>query len=193
MKNNGFRAAGPVAAIPLRRIPRQKINPKPQNAKGATHPRLMLLKALRYAARAEVTYPSSVVLRKRLMAIKKASQLLLEELADFRMRALLCGSDAHLQSESELLDALSDSRPTRLLYAREIHRNLAGGNYIPNRLGPSAREFCALIVGVQRQLESGKWPGKTTVMCTGSAMIFGSAPPGYGRIGDTHQADGVTI
>ncbi len=121
---------------------------------------------LAFAISREVEYPRRPEFRKRLGKIRDAAALLLGEMSDTRMNALLYGNETKWTGNgwttcevtlgygcNDLLarvDSALANIPTRP--GRDKH-------YADSSRGPDALEYCALIVATVWRAHAGKWPG----------------------------------
>lgn len=121
---------------------------------------------LAFAISREVEYPRRPEFRKRLDKIRDAAALLLGEMADTRMTALLYGNETKwtgngfTTEEVALGCGLNDLlRRTATASAAIAVRPGRDKHYDDPSRGPDALEYCALIVATVWRAHAGKWPG----------------------------------
>ena len=121
-----------------------------------------LVASLRNAIMHEMNYPSRTILYKRLKAVEIAANLLVKELADEKLLNLLLEGESWLENGNEARHALQDIR-NRAAKVRERQPPSRGrGKLYPGTAsGPTAKEYCALIVSVVWNRERNVWPGKS--------------------------------
>jgi hypothetical protein len=119
----------------------------------------LLIDALAWAIKREAEYPSSRELRQRLAKMEKAAKLLMRELTDLRIAALV--SDGDQQREIEDVDLARDLRSLALRIADVLQRNppKQGRRKLYPASGPNPLEICALIVSIIHHRINRKWPG----------------------------------
>jgi hypothetical protein len=122
-----------------------------------------LIKMLSYAIEREATYPRRPELHRRLEAIEKSARLLIREMLDLRILALLLDGDERIENENEMYHGLRDiaDRAARVRASNPPTQGL-GKLYPEGATGPSPMVLCALIVAMAYHQGNGRWPGKNS-------------------------------
>jgi hypothetical protein len=143
-----------------------------------------LIKMLSDTIEAEAVYPTRRELHRRLEAIEKSARLLIQELPDLRILALLLDGDARIENENETYHGLHDisARAARVRKRNPLKQG-RGRLYPKSAIGVGAMELCALIVAVCHHHESGKWPGKDNAKAHQLCEALWKAAGGPPRLG----------
>ena len=114
---------------------------------------------LRFSIEREPVYPSRPELHRRLGAIEDAARLLIKEMPDLHILALLLAGDEQIENENELFHGLRDMAD-RAALARKPRKQGRGARYPETAIGPSSMELCALMIAVAYYQAHRRWPGK---------------------------------
>ncbi len=139
---------------------------------------------LRYAIEREATYPRRPELLGRLETIEKSARLLMCEMPDLRIRALLLDGDERIENENEIYHGLRDiaDRAARVR-ARNPRKQGRGNLYSKVATGPNPMELCALMVAMVHCHGNGRWPGKGNVKVHQNCEALWKAAGGPQRAG----------
>jgi hypothetical protein len=142
-------------------------------------PKLLLI--LQHTIARDADYPRAPQLHERLKKIEHSAQLLIKELTDFRMNALLRGDKEQIEKETELLDGLQTIATLAASVRNRSPRKQGKGKLYPESAsGPDALELCALMMGLVWEEETGKWPGKNNTTAQQTCEIFWKSAAGVG-------------
>jgi hypothetical protein len=117
-----------------------------------------LSEMLRSAIEGEATYPSRPELHRRLKAIEDAARLLMKELLDLKIRALLLNGDERIENESETYRGLKDIAARAARASARPRKQGRGKLYPKAPTWPSPMELCALMVETIWHQNRGRWP-----------------------------------
>jgi hypothetical protein len=141
--------AGPAPAVPGGRVPAWLAE--------AASP--TLIPGLQYAIKREAAYPSRTELLRRLGAVEAAARLLMRELPDLQIRALLLDGDERIENENEMYHGLKDMAARAGRVRERKPRKQGRGKLYPDpATGPNLMEHCALIYAVVHHHKFGRWP-----------------------------------
>jgi hypothetical protein len=115
---------------------------------------------LSYSIKQEAAYPSRPKLLRRLTKIEESAQLVMREMSDRQMRALLLNGDVWIKNEIEMYHGLCDIAARAASYARTPRKQGRGQLYPPAAIGLSSKELCALIVSMMHHRLIGEWLAK---------------------------------
>jgi hypothetical protein len=143
-----------------------------------------LIKTLSFVIKQDKIYPSRPKLHRRLEAIEKAARLLMDELSELRINALLRDGDERIENENELYHRLRDlaARAARVR-ARNPRTQGRGKLYPKAAIGPNPMELCALMVGLAYCEGLGRWPGKRNAKAHQNCEALWKAAGGPRRLG----------
>jgi len=143
-----------------------------------------LIEMLSFAIKRDATYPSRPELHERLEAIENAARLLMDELRDLRITALLLDGDERIENENEMYHGLSDiaARAARVR-ALKPRKQGRGKFYPAAAIGPSLMDTCALMVGLMFERGCGRWPGKSNAEAHRLCEALWKAAGGPRRLG----------
>jgi hypothetical protein len=122
--------------------------------------RAKLIETLRYAIKREAIYPNRPTLYDRLEDVEKAARLLMDELPDLQIHALLLDGDDRIENENETYHGLCDiaARAARVR-AHKPPKQGRGKLYPEAAIGPNPMELCALMVSIGWHEKRREWPG----------------------------------
>jgi hypothetical protein len=142
-------------------------------------PKLRLM--LQYAIAREADYPPAPQLHTRLKEIEHSARLLIKELTDFRMNALLRRDKEQIENETELLDGLQTIAALAASVRTGSPRKQGRGKLYPESAsGPGALELCALMIGLVWEEETREWPGKNNTTAQQTCENFWKRAAGVG-------------
>jgi hypothetical protein len=143
-----------------------------------------LIEMLSFAIKRDATYPLRPELHERLEAIENAARLLMDELRDLQITALLLDGDERIENENEMYHGLSDiaARAARVR-ALKPRKQGRGKFYPAAAIGPSLMDTCALMVGLMFERGCGRWPGKSNAEAHRLCEALWKAAGGPRRLG----------
>ena len=146
-----------------------------------------LIKTLRYAIKREENYPNRPTLYDRLEEIEKAARLLIDELEDLQITALLFDGDEDPENTRKVYHGLCDiaARAARVP-ARRPRTKGRGRLYPEADIGPNPMELCALMVSIYWHEKRRQWPGNDTLEVHQACELLwrnadGPARPAWGK------------
>jgi hypothetical protein len=153
----------------------------------------LFIDQLRYAVQRDEEYPSLPKLRKRIESMKVAAELLLRELPDPRISALLLNADPWIENEVETAAGLRDisTRAARVL-ARAPRKQGRVKLYPETGTALNSMELCALMAALVWQKRVGTWPGKNNVRAHQFCEQLWTAADGPART-SWGKADSVVV
>ncbi len=119
----------------------------------------VLIAGLSYAIERESTYPSRPDLFQRLRNLEKSARLLMVELADLQILALLLDGGRGIAHENEMYHALKDVAARTARVISRPRKQGRGKLYPKSNTGPNPMEHCALVAGALYRRGKGRWPG----------------------------------
>ena len=143
-----------------------------------------LIEMLSFAIKRDATYPSRPELHERLEAIENAARLLMDELPDLQMHALLLDGDERIENENETYHGLRDiAARAAQVRARKPPKQGRGKLYPEAASGPNLMDMCALMVGLMFERGCGRWPGKSNAEAHRLCEALWKAAGGPRRLG----------
>ncbi len=143
-----------------------------------------LIERFSFAIKREATYPSRPKLHRRLKAIEKAARMLMDELPDLQIHALLLDGDERIENENETYHGLRDiAARAAQVRARKPPKQGRGKLYPEAAIGPNLMDMCALMVGLMFERGCGRWPGKSNAEAHRLCEALWKAAGGRPRVG----------